>query len=172
MSNKSDRYVEAALFLAGKPISVNEIEASQNLDPRTIRAALNRLIEEYASSDRAIEVVKLGTKYAMQVKEEYRPKAEGVARPEISKDALKIASLIGYYQPILQSKLAALAGSQVYEGVKELEDKGLIRCKPKSRSFELTTTSKFIEYFGIDARSRSDVKRWFEMKLRRVPSKD
>jgi segregation and condensation protein B len=172
VSDKTDRYVEAALFIAGKPISVKDIASSQNLDARTIRAALNRLIEKYSSPDTAIEVVKLGTKYAMQVKEEYRPKAEAVAPPELSKEALKVASLIGYYQPILQSKLAALAGPQVYEGVKELEEKGLIRAKPKSRSFELTTTSKFIEYFGIDARSRSDVKRWFEKKLKQVPSKD
>lgn len=172
MSNKSDRYVEAALFIAGKPIAVSEIEAGQELDARTIRAALNRLIDEYASSDRAIEVIKMGTKYAMQVKEEYRPKAQAVAVPEISKESLKIASLIGYYQPILQSKLAALAGPSVYDGVRELEEKGLIKAKPKSRSVELTTTSRFIEYFGIDARSRSEVKHWFEKKIKQVPGKD
>jgi len=172
VSSQSDRLVEAALFMAGKPMSVSEIQASQGIDSRTIRAALSRLEEEYSSSKRAIEVVKMGTKYAMQVKEEYRPKAEAAATPELSKEVLKVASLIGYYQPIMQSKLAALAGSQVYEGVRDLEEKGLVRTKPKGRSFELTTTTKFIEYFGIDARSRNEVKAWFEKKLKFIPSKD
>lgn len=172
MSNESERRVEAALFIAGKPITVREIQDAQEIDPRTIRTALSKLEEKYSSDSSAIEVVKLGAKYAMQLKEKYRPKTEKLEAPEIPKEVLKVASLIGYYQPILQSKLSALAGSTVYDGVKALVDQGLVRAKPKGRSVELTTTNKFIEYFGIDARSRAEVKHWFEKKLHSAPGKD
>lgn len=172
MSNESERQVEAALFTAGKPVTVKEIEESQGLDPRTIRTALNKLQDKYDSDGTAIEVVKLGSKYCMQVKNKYRDKTESLETPEIPKEVLKVASLIGYYQPILQSKLSALVGPMVYDGVKFLADQGLIRVKPKGRSFELTTTQKFIEYFGIDARSREEVKHWFEKKLQAAPGKD
>lgn len=172
MSNESDRMVEAALFIGGKPITVKEIQESSGLDPRTIRNALGHLEKDYESEDRAIEVIKIGAKYSMQVKERYKPKTEALAVMEIPKDVLKIASLIGFYQPILQSKLSALAGPAVYDGVKVLVDQGLVRAKPKGRSLELTTTQKFIEYFGIDARSRAEVKHWFEKKLHSVPGKD
>lgn len=172
MSNESERQVEAALFTAGKPITVKDIQDAEGLDPRTIRAALSKLQDKYSEDSTSIEVVKMGAKYAMQVKEAYRPKTVKLETPEIPKDVLKIASLIGFYQPILQSKLSALAGPSVYEGVKVLADQGLIKAKPKGRSLELTTTTKFIEYFGIDARSRAEVKHWFEKKLHKVPGKD
>jgi len=166
VSKKTDRLVEAALFISGKPVSISEIQAVQDLDARTIRSSLNRLQDEFNANDRAIEIVKVGTKYSMQVKEEFRPGVANMAAPELSKDVLKIASLIGYYQPIMRSKLADLGGSKTYEGVKELVDHGLVRARPKGRSYELTTTKKFIEYFGIDAKSRVDVKSWFEGRLR------
>ena len=171
-SNESERQVEAALFIAGRPITVKDIQDTQDIDPRTIRSALNKLEEKYSSEDSSIEIVKLGAKYAMQVKGKYHPKTVKLETPEIPKDVLKIASLIGFYQPILQSKLSALAGPSVYEGVKVLADRGLVKAKPKGRSVELTTTTKFIEYFGIDARSRVEVKHWFEKKLHSVPGKD
>jgi len=166
VSKDTDRLVEAALFMSGKPVSVKEIQAVQDLDPRTIRTALTRIQKEYESEDRAIEVVKVGTKFSMQVKEQYKPQVLPLASPEISKDVLKIASLIAYYQPILRSKLADIGGAKTYECVKELVDLGLVRAKPKARTYELTTTQKFVEYFGIDARSRTEVKSWFEKQLR------
>lgn len=166
MTSESDRLVEAALFISGKPISVKEIQTVQALDPRTIRSSLRRLQERYDSDDQAIEIVKIGAKYSMQIKDEYRPKVAPLASPKLSKDVLKIASLIGYYQPILRSKLSDIAGSKTYECVRQLVEKGLIRAHPKNRSFELTTTKKFIEYFSIDARSRAEVKAWFKDRLK------
>jgi len=171
VSGDSDRFVEAALFMAGKPIAVSEIQTVADLDARTIRSSLNKLEEKYSKDSTAIEIIKTGSKYCMQVKEVYRPKAEKVSPPDLSKEALKVASLIGYYQPILQSKLSALVGPTVYDGVKELVDHGLVRAKPRSRSVELTTTTKFIEYFGIEARSRNEVKAWFKQKLKGVAGK-
>lgn len=162
---KSERIIEAELFSATKPVSVTELSLISGLDGRTVRSALERLAEEYNGSDRAVEVAKMGPRYAMQVKKEYRDYAWKLAQMEIPKDVLKTASLIAYYQPVLQSKLFDLIGNKVYEHVKSLEDMGLVRTRAKKNSFELTTTKKFIETFGIDARSRADVKAWLEEQL-------
>lgn len=162
---KSERIIEAELFSATKPVSVTELSLISGLDARTVRSALERLSEEYNGSDRAVEVAKMGPRYAMQVKKEYRDYAWKLAQMEIPKDVLKTASLIAYYQPVLQSKLFDLVGNKVYEHVKSLEDMGLVRTRAKKNSFELTTTKKFIETFGIDARSRAEVKAWLEGEL-------
>lgn len=169
---KSERIIEAELFSAAKPVTVTELSQISGLDARTVRSALERLVEEYNSSDRAIEVAKMGPRYAMQVKKDYRDYAWKLSPMEIPKEVLKTASLIAYYQPVLQSKLFDLLGAKVYEHVKELERLGLVRTKPKKNSFELTTTKKFIETFGIDARSRAEVKAWLEGELtKKGPSK-
>lgn len=162
---KSERVIEAELFSAAKPVTVTELSQISGLDARTVRSALEKLAEEYNASDRAIEIAKMGPRYAMQVKKDYRDYAWKLSEMEIPKDLLKTASLIAYYQPVLQSKLFDLIGNKVYEHVKTLEDMGLVRTKPRKNSFELTTTKKFIETFGIDARSRAEVKAWLEGEL-------
>jgi len=84
---------------------------------------------------------------------------------------LKTASLIAYYQPVLQSKMYDLVGNKIYEHVKVLEELGLVKAKPKKKSIELTTTKKFIETFGIDARSREEVKAWLEDRITNTAGK-
>jgi segregation and condensation protein B len=163
----SDRVVEAALFSAAKPVTVSELREASGLDVRTIRTALGRLMDEYNSSDRAIEIAKMGPRYAMQVKSEYTSPAAKLADLKIPRDVLKTASLIAYYQPVLQSKLSDLLGSKIYTHVRTLEELGLIRTRPRKNSIELTTTKRFIETFGIDARSRDEVKAWIEGELSR-----
>ena len=167
---KSDRIIEAELFSAAKPVTVTELSQISGLDARTVRSALDKLAEEYNDSDRAIEVAKMGPRYAMQVKKDYKDYAWRLSEMEIPKDILKTASLIAYYQPVLQSKLFDLIGNKVYEHVKSLEDLGLVRTKPRKNSYELTTTKKFIETFGIDARSRAEVKAWLEGELTKKSS--
>ena len=162
---KSERIVEAALFSAARPVTVTDLKDASGLDARTIRSALKNLMDEYNGSDRAIEIAKMGPRYAMQVKKDYSSSAAKLAELEVPKDVLKTASLIAYYQPVLQSKLSDLLGSKIYSHVRTLEELGLIRRKPRKNSLELTTTKKFIETFGIDARSRREVKAWIEEEL-------
>jgi len=168
---KNERMIEAALFSAAKPVTVTDIKTVTALDARTIRTALKKLIDEYNESDRAIEIAKMGPRYAMQVKREYNDAAARMSDMKVPKDVLKTASLIAYYQPVLQSKMYDLVGNRIYEDVKQLLDLGLVKAKPKKKSVELTTTKRFIETFGIDARSRQEIKAWLEERISTTPGK-
>jgi len=167
----SERVIEAELFSAAKPVTVTDLQTASGLDARTIRNALKKLMDEYNESERAIEIAKMGPRYAMQVKKEFSKEAGRLADLKIPKDVLKTASLIAYYQPVLQSKMYDLVGGRIYDDVKELIDLGLVKAKPKRKSVELTTTKKFIETFGIDARSRSEVKAWLEVRISKMTGK-
>lgn len=164
----NERIIEAALFSAAKPVTVTDLKTVTALDARTIRTALRKLIDEYNDTERAIEISKMGPRYAMQVKREYVDAAARLSELKVPKDVLKTASLIAYYQPVLQSKMYDLVGNKIYDHVKVLDDLGLVKAKPKRKSIELTTTKKFIETFGIDARSRQDVKAWLEGELEKM----
>lgn len=168
---KTERIVEAELFSAAKPVTVTELQTASGLDARTIRSALKKLMDEYNDSDRAIEIAKMGPRYAMQVKKEYSTQAGRLADLKVPKDVLKTASLIAYYQPVLQSKMFDLVGAKIYDHVKQLVDLGLVKARPKRKSVELTTTKRFIETFGIDARSRRDVKAWLEEQATKLSGK-
>ncbi len=154
-----DLKVEAALFSAGKPLSIAEIERITGVGRRKVRKALDFLMEEYASRDTAIEIVKIGNKYSMQLKEKYAGIAMEVVPMELPKEVLKTAALIGYHQPVKQAMLEEMVGSRVLEHIKILEDMGLIKKKREGRYMVVHITPKFAEYFGLEGAKPEDIKR-------------
>ncbi|OGS49793.1 MAG: hypothetical protein A3K65_04745 [Euryarchaeota archaeon RBG_16_68_12] len=151
--------VEAALFSAGHPVAVEEVAQSTGLAADTVRELLKGLVADYESRGSAIEVAKVGDKWTMQIRMEYSDRAQAFAPPEIAKDLLKTAALIAYHQPILQSELFDMIGSKVYEHTQALESLNLINKKPSGRSFELTTTRYFVEFFGLKETNREGIRR-------------
>ena len=162
---KSERIVEAALFSAGRPLKVAEIEKATDMGKDTIRKALKRLIKEYEERDSAIEIAKVSGKYVMQLREDFASPAQMLAKTEVPKKYLKTASLIAYHQPIKQSDLVEMVGPKGYEHVKALRELGLIAAKPYGATKILKTTTKFLEHFGIDAKRPEEIKKWLAERI-------
>lgn len=157
--------VEAALFCAGRPIQAREIAESLDMEADRVEKSLRKLMEIYGERRGAIEVVRVGRKYVMQLKEEYAQKVSMMADPTIPRDLLKTAALIAYHQPVLQSKLLKMVGGKVYEHVRELREMNLIDVRPRGRSLELSTSKTFPDYFGINATNREEIKKWLQERV-------
>lgn len=157
---KPERVVEAALFSAGRPVSVEEIRDATGLDPETIRKTLRKLIRSSRNRDTSLEVAKAGAKYAMQLKKELVPAAAKLAQMDIPKRLLKTLALIAYHQPVKQSEVLEMVGPKVYDHVKELHKLGLILESPVGQTKILSTSSRFPEYFGIKTTKREEIKKW------------
>lgn len=156
----SDRgIVEAALYSAGKALTVEELVRVTGFDEAVVKEHLRALARDYKKRDSAIEVTQIGTRWTMQIRQEYTERARTFAPPEIDRDLLKTAALIAYHQPILQSDLFDMIGEKVYEHTKALEDLRLITRKPSGRSLELTTTRYFAEFFGLKTTNREGIRK-------------
>ena len=83
----------------------------------------------------------------------------------LDKDELKTASLIGYYQPLLQSDLVTMIGSKAYTHVTKLKELELIESEREGRSYVLKTTPGFARFFGIEADDQAGIKKWLADKL-------
>jgi segregation and condensation protein B len=151
--------VEAAVYSAGRPLTLDELARTTRLDPEKIREHLRAIAREYTKRESAIEVAQIGTKWTMQIRSEYAERARSFAPPEIDRDLLKTAALIAYHQPILQSDLFDMIGAKVYEHTKALEELGLISRKPSGRSFSLATTRYFAEFFGLKSTDREGIRK-------------
>jgi segregation and condensation protein B len=162
---KPERVVEAALFSSGRPVSVDEIMQATGLDVDTIRKTLRKLIRSFRNRDIALEVVKAGSKYGMQVKQEFVPSTATLAKTDIPRRLLKTLALIAYHQPVKQSELLEMVGQKVYEHVKDLHRLSLIIESPEGQTKILTTSSRFPEYFGIRTTKRDDIKKWMAEKV-------
>ncbi len=151
--------VEAALYSAGKALTVEELVRVTGFDEALVKEHLRALAREYRKRDSALEVAQIGTRWTMQIRQEYTERARPFAPPEIDRDLLKTAALIAYHQPILQSDLFDMIGDKVYEHTRALEDLRLISRKPSGRSLELTTTRYFAEFFGLKTTNREGIRK-------------
>ena len=168
MGVKEDRIVESVLFSAGKPLGVEEIQQATGLTPKHILEAIEHLEQSYnidRKAETSIEVVKAGTKFAMQVKKNYADQSIMVARPEITSDLLKTLALIAFHQPVKQSNLRHMIGERIYGDVDRLVGLHLVHSAQHGATEMLTTTRLFPEYFGIDSTKPDEIREFLAKKV-------
>ena len=149
--------IEAVLFTTAQALSVHEIaEILEEENDETGEEALLELIMDYSSRDGALEIDDENG-YILQVKEEHMDIVEKLCPVELKPAVLRTLSVIALKEPIRQTVLKELRGSNAYEHVQELVEKGLIsKTKDKNgRSYNLKTTPKFAEYFKLKGDTRA-----------------
>lgn len=142
--------IEAVLFTTAKALSAKEIGEILGVEEETAEEALLELIMDYSSRDGALEIDDENG-YILQVKEEHMDIVEKLCPVELKPAVLRTLTIIALKEPIRQTLLKDMRGSNAYEHVQELLEKGLIsKTKDKNgRSFNLKTTPKFAEYFKL-----------------------
>jgi segregation and condensation protein B len=150
--------VEAALFAAGKPITVEEMAEQTGLPPDSVKKGIAELQAAYQERDTILEVGKAGTKWAMQVRSLAAEPAAKFAPMEIAPKLLKTLALIAFHQPMKQSQLVEMMGSKVYDHIPELVQRGLVRAREDGPTKILVTTALFPEYFGLDASDPEEIR--------------
>jgi segregation and condensation protein B len=147
---EKEKIMEAALFMSPKPLSLEELHSIAQCESRLeTKSMLQELMGFYNSRKSALEIVELAVGYQMRVKEDYEEHVQHFAQNTMfNRGVMKTLALIAYKQPIIQSKVVAFRNNKAYDHLKLLLDEGFIKKEPKGRTFVLTTTMKFIEYFG------------------------
>ncbi len=153
--------IEAALFAAGKALSLRDLARLSSLTEDEVRALAEELINDYAARQSGIEVRSFEDKYVMQVRALLAREVVSIAPREIDTPLIRTLAIIAYKQPIKQSDLAEIRGNKSYSHVKELERMGLISTKKFGRTKVLATTKGFAEYFGLGSDSPEFVRKAF-----------
>ena len=154
--------VEAALYSSSESLRISDIAAKTGLPVEEVRTAILDLRREYEDRDSAIQIAKIGTEYRMMLRPEYTEVTGTFAKAELSGGVLRTLTTIAYYQPVLQSELLGLRGPRVYDDVHTLVDMDFVAKKRAGNTWELTTTKKFAEYFGIGSTRPKDIKAWIK----------
>lgn len=160
-----DLLIEAALFSAGEPLGVDEIVAKTRLARSTVKEGLEELHERYETRRTSFTVARSGDKWGMTLRERFADESRHLVPPEIPVHVLRTLALIAYHQPMLQSDLQDMVGSKVYSHVGTLVDLGLVAKDREGITFELTTTPRFPEYFGIPTDEPERIRRFLAEKV-------
>ena len=167
--------LEAALYVAGRPLDVNEMCSVLNTrSKKKAEQLVEALRAEYASRNTAMEILRLkDERYVMQVKADFTPLVRRlVTRPLLSSGPLKTLSYIAYRQPITSKRVIEVRGQHAYGHVKVLKEMGLVATERSGRSIVLKTTDYFADYFGLTQDTTSmkrDLKRIFGEALKDEP---
>ncbi|MBT4870880.1 MAG: SMC-Scp complex subunit ScpB [Candidatus Diapherotrites archaeon] len=149
---EKEHVLEAALFMSPKAMTIDELKAVAFVESRMeTKTLLKELISHYNSKKSALEIVELPIGYQMRVKGKYEEDVAHLATDStFSKGVMKTLALIAYKQPIEQALVVKYRNNKAYDHLKILFENGFIKKEPKGRTYTLTTTTKFIEYFGKD----------------------
>ncbi|HUL62040.1 MAG TPA: SMC-Scp complex subunit ScpB [Methanocella sp.] len=158
--------IEAALFAAGGPVADAQLKGLVNRSAAAVIALVDELIGEYRARGSPLEIVRLEGKYVMQLKPEYAGKVMSVSPKELTAPVLRTLSVIAYYQPIFQNELVNVRGDRAYDHVAALLERGLIDKVKDGRSFKLTTTAAFCDYFGLTPGDVESIKGQIQAKAK------
>jgi len=161
--------IEAALYAAGRALTLQELAELIGKAESTTKKILEDLSFAYNKRKGALEVIALPReRYVMQLKPELTPRV-GRLIPGglLSFATLQTLVFIALRQPIVQSDLVAQRGTHCYDHVKDLEEKKFIEAIPEGRSKLLKTTPLFADYFGLD-QDRIKLKAQLKFKMKKI----
>jgi len=143
------RYIEAAMFISSKPLSLEDFKRITGISALGyLKNLVDELKKEYDERGSAIEINEIDGKYEMRVRSAYIERVKEFAQEaEISKAALRTLAFIAKHDGILKSELVKKIGTQIYEDVKELTESGFVRQQKAGRTTKLFLTEKFRKYF-------------------------
>lgn len=144
--------LEAALYSAGRPLTIEELIKASGTESRTkTLAIMTSIVKKTKSIFKAIEVASLPDgSYVFQLKPEYNAVIRKYAsKPILPTATLKTLSYIAYMQPISSKRLVEVRGSGVYLHLRFLQQLDYIEHQNVGRMKIYTTTDKFQKYFGI-----------------------
>ena len=149
---EKEKVMEAALFMSPKALTLEELNLIAEVNSRIeTKAMMDELKHFYNSRKSALEIIELPIGYQMRVKEDYEEKVKHFAQDAMfHKGIMKTLALIAYKQPITQSTVIQYRNNKAYEHIKVLMENAFIKKEPRGKTYTLSTTTKFLEYFGKD----------------------
>ena len=144
--------IEAALYSAGRPLTIKEITQASGTGSRTRTGRLLEAIMKRArTAFKAIEITALPDgSFVLQLKPQYVGIVRRYAsKPILPKATLKTLSYIAYKQPVSSKDLVETRGSGVYAHLRDLRQLDYIAHQNVGRLKIYSTTDNFQKYFGI-----------------------
>ncbi|QZD90170.1 SMC-Scp complex subunit ScpB [Qipengyuania aurantiaca] len=156
--NPLERSVEAALFAAEEPMSVDALAGFLgDADKSEVRAALKTLAETYEK--RGIHLVERGKRWHFETAPDLahllRKEREQVRR--LSRAATEVLAIIAYHEPVSRAEIESIRGVQTSGGTLDvLMEAGWVKIAGRrevpGRPTIYATTPEFLDHFGLSSR--------------------
>ncbi|CAN5631539.1 hypothetical protein BH10PSE14_BH10PSE14_22610 [soil metagenome] len=150
------RAVEAVLFAASEPLTVDAIVAHLN-GASGVRAVLEELVADYAG--RGIELVRRGERWQFQTAADmaHLLRRDREEARKLSRAGIETLAIIAYHEPATRAEIEAIRGVQISKGTLDvLMEAGWARPAGRrevpGRPLMFATTPEFLSHFGLASR--------------------
>jgi len=153
------RIIEALVFASANPITENRIKSViEELSVAKIQQIIDELNGEYEKNQHSFHIVRLGGGYQFVTKPQFskyiKKYYKGRSKSKLSRAGLEVLAIIAFKQPISRPEIDAIRGVNSDGVVKTLLERNLIfisgRSENLGRPLMYSTTSEFLQYFGIN----------------------
>ena len=149
--------IEAVLFAAGDPVELERIADIVDVDKRSLREILKKMMDSYNFERRGIHIIRMQDSYQMCTNGVYAEYIGRLAEPprkqNLSNAALEVLSIVAYKQPVTRSTIEHIRGVNCDYIVNRLIERNFIeekgRLEAPGRPILFGTTQHFMRAFGI-----------------------
>lgn len=143
--------VEAALFIAGRYLNLQDLIMLTDINPIMLKEILSKIEKKYGG---AIRLVNKNDSWKMDVAEKYHYLINRLAtgQQEFTKAEQETLAVIAYKQPIKQSVVIRIRGNKAYDHIKKFIEIGLVQAKKFGHTNDLSLSDDFFDYFNIQQR--------------------
>lgn len=166
--SENKRLLEAALFMASRPMGLKELARIAGLGSLGhARGLLQELQAEYAG--RAMVIEEIPTGWEMRVRSGLLPRvAHLTPYADMPEGCKRTLALVAYKEPITQSEVIRTQGNKAYSYIKQLIRMGLVKAEKEGRTRVLGLTREFENYFGEE---REKIRAELDRQLAQMPKK-
>lgn len=147
---ENTKKVEAALFISGRFLTLQELVMLTDINPLMLKEILEKLIEKY-NDNSGIEIIEKGGGWKMDVCKEHVHMINKLAtgNSEFTKAEQETLAVIAYKQPVKQSVIVNIRGNKAYDHIKKFIENELVIGKRVGHTKELRLSDDFYEYFHL-----------------------
>ncbi|MBR5136541.1 MAG: SMC-Scp complex subunit ScpB [Clostridia bacterium] len=151
--------VEALLFTAGEPVSINRLADTIQADIAQIEDAGLQLQLDYSGDSRGLRVIRINNAFQMVTDSamfDYICQlAEIEKRQQLSQAAYEVLSIVAYKQPVIRAVIEKIRGVGSDSSIAKLMERGLIyesgRLDIPGRPITYSTTDEFLRCMGYSS---------------------
>jgi segregation and condensation protein B len=148
--------VEALLFLAERPLSVEEVRRSTGLEPARIARALDELAGHYREGVAGVVLHEVAGGWQLRTSPdtaEFARRFLRVKPQRLTRAALETLAIVAYRQPVTRPEVEDIRGVDSGAVVKALLERRLVKILGKKeepgRPILYGTTREFLEFFAL-----------------------
>jgi segregation and condensation protein B len=165
--NALQRTVEALLFLAPEPLSIEELAGAADAEEHEVARAVADLHEHYDYEGRGLVVREVAGGFTLATHPDAEPAARRLlARPRtppLTPAQAETLAVVAYLQPVSRPEIARIRGVSSESATASLLERGMIEEAGRSQfgAVLYRTTPLFLKLFGLrSATELPDVSQW------------